>query len=78
MPVTLELHPEVENSLAAQAAALGVSLQEYLHALLEERAAVPLIQPPGTDSHPQPTDPRYRYDGPFDPAVAAEDWEAAR
>lgn len=39
MSVTIDLPPEIEADLAAQAAAQGVSLPEYLAHLLEERAA---------------------------------------
>jgi hypothetical protein len=37
MTVTIELPPEIEADLAAQAAAQGISLQHYLRLLLEER-----------------------------------------
>jgi hypothetical protein len=37
MTVTIELPPEIEASLAAQAAAQGISLQQYLRHLLEEQ-----------------------------------------
>src|SRR5260370_7956776 len=37
MTVTIELAPEIEAGLAAQAAAQGVSLQQYLRHLLEEQ-----------------------------------------
>jgi hypothetical protein len=35
MTVTIELPPEIEAGLAAQAAAQGISLQEYLRHVLE-------------------------------------------
>jgi hypothetical protein len=37
MTVTIELSPEIEASLAAQAAVQGISLQQYLQHLLEEQ-----------------------------------------
>jgi hypothetical protein len=39
MSVKIELPPEIEANLAAQAAAQGIPLPEYLQHLLEERAA---------------------------------------
>jgi hypothetical protein len=39
MSVTIELTPETEANLAAQAAAQGVPLSQYLHNLLEERVS---------------------------------------
>jgi hypothetical protein len=39
MSVKIELPPELEASLAAQAAAQGVPLLEYLRHLLEEQAS---------------------------------------
>ena len=39
MSVKVELPPEVEAHLAAQAAAEGISLPEYLRHLLEEQAS---------------------------------------
>jgi hypothetical protein len=36
MPITIDLSPETEASLAALAAARGLALQEYLQHLLEE------------------------------------------
>ena len=41
MSVKVDLAPEIEANLAAQAAAQGVSLPEYLRHVLEERAAAP-------------------------------------
>jgi hypothetical protein len=38
MSVTIDLPPEIEASLAAQAAARGVPLAEYLRHLLAEQA----------------------------------------
>ena len=40
MSVVIELPPEIEAGLAAQAEAQGILLPEYLRHLLEERAAV--------------------------------------
>ncbi len=40
MSVTIDLPPEIEAGLAAQAAAQGVSLSEYLVHLLEEQVAL--------------------------------------
>jgi hypothetical protein len=40
MSVKIDLAPEIEKNLAAQAAAQGVPLPEYLRHLLEEQAAV--------------------------------------
>jgi len=37
MTVTIDLSPEIEADLAAQAAAQGISLQHYLRLLLEEQ-----------------------------------------
>lgn len=39
MSVKIELPPEIEANLAAQAAAQGIPLPEYLRRLLEEKAA---------------------------------------
>ena len=41
MTITLELPPEIEASLPAQAAAQGISLREYLRHLLEGQARSP-------------------------------------
>jgi hypothetical protein len=41
MSVKIELPPEIEANLAAQAAAQGMSLPEYLQHLLEEQAGAP-------------------------------------
>jgi len=38
MAITLNLPPEVEASLAAQAKALGLQLNSYVQTLLEQRA----------------------------------------
>jgi hypothetical protein len=38
MSVTIDLHPDIEASLAAQAAARGVPLADHLRHLLEEQA----------------------------------------
>jgi hypothetical protein len=40
MTVTVELPPEIEAGLAAQAAAQGISLQEYLRHVLQAQASV--------------------------------------
>jgi hypothetical protein len=45
MSVTVELPPEIEASYAAQAAAEGVPLPEYLQHVLEERAPAPAKRP---------------------------------
>jgi hypothetical protein len=45
MSVKVDLPPEVEADLAAQAAALGISLDEHLRHVLEERAIAPRIKP---------------------------------
>ena len=45
MSVKIDLPPEVEASLAAQAAALGISLDEHLRHVLEERASAPRSKP---------------------------------
>jgi hypothetical protein len=37
MTIKIELPPEIEASLSAQAAAQGVSLEEYLRRMLEEQ-----------------------------------------
>ena len=39
MTIKIELPPEIEASLSAQAAAQGVSLQEYLRRVLEEQVS---------------------------------------
>ena len=44
MTVTLELPPEVEQRLAAQAAARGVSTEDYILSLIEG-AALPAMPP---------------------------------
>jgi hypothetical protein len=41
MTVTIELPPEIEASLVAQAQALGLELTQYLEHLLLERAPTP-------------------------------------
>lgn len=46
MTVVIELPPEIEASLADQAAAQGISLQQYLRGLLEQQ--VPLQAKPTT------------------------------
>ena len=40
MAITLNLPPEVEASLAAQARALGLQLNSYVQTLLEEQAGM--------------------------------------
>jgi hypothetical protein len=45
MSVKIDLPPEVEASLAAQATALGISLDEHLRHVLEERASAPRRKP---------------------------------
>lgn len=45
MSVTVELFPELEATYAAQAAAKGVPLPEYLRHVLEERAPAPGKRP---------------------------------
>lgn len=49
MSVTIELPPEIEASLAAQAAAHGVALPEYLQHLLKEQAAARTRARPSPD-----------------------------
>jgi hypothetical protein len=39
MPITLELRPEVEAQLAAQASARGLSLKDYLKKIVELQAS---------------------------------------
>ena len=39
MTVTLELKPEVEERIVAEAKALGMSLEDYIRDVLEEHAA---------------------------------------
>jgi hypothetical protein len=41
MTVKLELNPEVEAGLLAQAEARGLSLEDYLQQVLRERSAAP-------------------------------------
>jgi len=45
MSVKIDLPPEVEANLAAQAAALGIPLDEHLRHVLEERASIPRSKP---------------------------------
>jgi hypothetical protein len=45
MSVTIDLPPEIEESLAAQAAALGVPLAEHLRRLLAEQAGASKARP---------------------------------
>jgi len=40
MAITLNLPPEVEESLAAQARALGLQLNSYVQSLLEQQAGM--------------------------------------
>lgn len=47
MPVKLQLSPELEAELGAQARARGLSLEAYLEHLLQERSHVPAA--PSTD-----------------------------
>lgn len=42
MTVKLELNPEVEAGLLAQAEARGLSLEDYLQQVLRERSAAPV------------------------------------
>lgn len=44
MSVKIELPPEIEANLAAQAAAQGIPLPEYLRHLLEEQASAPKVR----------------------------------
>lgn len=41
MGIVIELPPEIEASLAQQAAARGLSLQQYLQRLLEQQVPLP-------------------------------------
>ena len=41
MSIVIELPPEIEASLAEQAAAQGISLPQYLHRLLESQVSLP-------------------------------------
>jgi hypothetical protein len=43
MTVKLELNPEVEAGLVAQAEARGLSLEAYLQQVLKERSATPML-----------------------------------
>jgi hypothetical protein len=45
MSVTIDLPPEIEESLAAQAAARGVPLTEHLRRLLAEQAGASKARP---------------------------------
>jgi len=45
MTVTIELTPQTESKLAAQAQARGVSLDHYLQTLIEQLACSPLLLP---------------------------------
>jgi hypothetical protein len=45
MSVKIDLAPEIEKSYAAQAAAQGVPLPEYLRHVLEEQAVPPASKP---------------------------------
>lgn len=45
MSVTIDLPPDLEADYAAEAAAHGVPLSEYLRRLLEERGAPPTENP---------------------------------
>jgi len=45
MSVKIDLAPEIEKSYAAQAAAQGMPLPEYLRHVLEERAPAPARRP---------------------------------
>ena len=40
MTITLEIPPEVEANLSAQATARGLSLDAYLRTVIEERAGI--------------------------------------
>jgi len=44
MTVTLSLNPEVEKGLRARANALGVSLDDYLRALVAREAGLPTAE----------------------------------
>ncbi len=46
MTVRIELKPEVEASLAAQADARGLALEEYLQRMIEDQAGVPAPRDP--------------------------------
>ena len=45
MSVKIDLPPDIEANLAAQAASLGISLDEHLRHVLEERARAPRSKP---------------------------------
>ena len=45
MTVRLELNPDVEASLAAQARAKGVPLNDYLQGIIEELARLEAVRP---------------------------------
>jgi len=45
MSVKIDLPPDVEANLSAEAAALGLSLDEHLRQVLEERATIPRGKP---------------------------------
>lgn len=48
MTVKLQLRPEVEAELAAQARARGLSLEVYLEQVLQERSRVTTLPPSGS------------------------------
>jgi hypothetical protein len=50
MTVKLELKPDVEAGLVAQAHARGLSLEAYLDEVLKRVAATPTPRPPGRKS----------------------------
>ena len=54
MAITLNLPPEVEASLAAQAKALGLQLNSYVQTLLEQRAGTGRGSKPLTSSNLKP------------------------
>ena len=47
MTVTLNLNPEVEESLMARARARGVSLDDYIQELVAKEAGLPVATEPG-------------------------------
>lgn len=50
MTVKLDLNPEVEAGLVAQAEARGLSLEEYLQQVLRERSATPMPMKVSTEN----------------------------
>jgi len=54
MAITLNLPPEVEASLAAQARALGLPLNSYVQSLLEQQAGLGVRSKPQVWSNLRP------------------------